>query len=76
MGKETVTLGGITVEQQEVGLVNLAGWIGDDFTSGLLGLAYPSITSAFAGMLSPTPRSVNKNILANESQALIQKKII
>lgn len=41
-----ITLGGLTVPQQEVALVNYAAWVGDDYTSGLLGLGYPAITSA------------------------------
>lgn len=49
MGYETVTLAGITVDKQEVALVNYTYWRGDNITSGLLGLAYPVLTSAFAG---------------------------
>jgi hypothetical protein len=41
-----ITLGGLTVPQQEVALVDYAAWSGDTFTSGLLGLAYPPVTSA------------------------------
>jgi hypothetical protein len=46
MGYAPITLGGLTVPQQQVALVNYAAWIGDDATSGLLGLGYPAITSA------------------------------
>ncbi|KAJ4387873.1 hypothetical protein N0V93_008476 [Gnomoniopsis smithogilvyi] len=49
MGYETVTLAGITVEHQEVALVNYSYWFGDSVTSGLLGLAYPLLTSAYEG---------------------------
>ena len=49
VGYETVNLAGIEVTQQEVALANLAGWEGDGYTSGLTGLAYPAITSAFVG---------------------------
>jgi len=48
MGKETVTLGGITVKDQAFGLATQAGWKGDTFSSGLVGLAFPSITRAFS----------------------------
>lgn len=41
-----ITLGGLTVPRQEVALVNYAAWIGDGYSSGLLGLGYPAITSA------------------------------
>ncbi|KAF2435580.1 acid protease, partial [Tothia fuscella] len=49
MGREDVTLAGITVPQQTVGIVNYAAWMGDEQSSGLVGLAYPSITRAYAG---------------------------
>lgn len=49
LGRENVTLAGITVKDQEVALVNYAYWEGDNVTSGLIGMAYPSLTSAFAG---------------------------
>ena len=42
MGNESVTLAGITVNQ-EVGVVNRAAWNGDSVTSGLVGLAYPAM---------------------------------
>jgi hypothetical protein len=46
MGYAPITLGGITVPNQQVALVDSAAWAGDTFSSGLLGLAYPSATSA------------------------------
>ncbi|MCJ1320011.1 hypothetical protein MMC15_005347 [Xylographa vitiligo] len=49
VGIEKVTLAGITVDNQEVGVVQLAGWSGDGISTGLIGLAFPSITSAYAG---------------------------
>ncbi|KAF7845752.1 hypothetical protein BT93_L0782 [Corymbia citriodora subsp. variegata] len=52
VGYETVTLAGIEVAHQEVALAQLAGWSGDNITSGLVGLAYPSITSAYAGTVA------------------------
>jgi hypothetical protein len=45
MGYAPITLGGLTVPKQQVALVNYAAWIGDDASSGLLGLGYPAITS-------------------------------
>ena len=44
MGYAPITLGGLTVPQQQVALIDYAAWSGDTFTSGLLGVAYPSIT--------------------------------
>lgn len=49
MGYESVTLAGITVPQQEIADVTYAAWYGDGVSSGLVGLAYPSLTSAYAG---------------------------
>jgi hypothetical protein len=48
-GYEDVTIAGITVQKQEVALVNYAYWFGDEETSGLTGLAYPYLTSAYSG---------------------------
>ncbi|KAF5879339.1 putative pepsin (secreted protein) protein [Botrytis fragariae] len=47
-GLVDVTLGGISVNAQ-IATVDTAAWLGDGTTSGLLGLAYPSITAAFNG---------------------------
>ncbi|WYZ37623.1 hypothetical protein EsH8_II_001129 [Colletotrichum jinshuiense] len=49
MGYSDIEVAGITVRQQQVGLANLTYWHGNNFTNGILGLAYPSITSAFTG---------------------------
>lgn len=54
MGYENVTVAGITVENQEVALVNYSYWYGDNVTSGLMGLAYPLLTSAYAGTNTST----------------------
>ncbi|KAJ5123649.1 hypothetical protein N7448_009746 [Penicillium atrosanguineum] len=47
MGTETVTLADITVSA-EVAVVTEAAWEGDGTTSGLTGLAYPALTSAYS----------------------------
>lgn len=49
LGYENVTVAGITVDHQEVALVNYSYWFGDEVTSGLMGLAYPLLTSAYEG---------------------------
>ncbi|KAF7977109.1 hypothetical protein HWV62_4709 [Athelia sp. TMB] len=46
---ETVTVGGLTVTKQEMGVVNSAAWEGDTVNSGLMGLAYPGLTSVYNG---------------------------
>ncbi|KAF7712948.1 Acid protease [Penicillium ucsense] len=47
MGTNQITLAGIEVTQ-EMALVNFAGWNGDGVTSGLTGLAFPALTSAYS----------------------------
>ncbi|KAJ7211719.1 acid protease [Mycena pura] len=42
---DTVTVGGLKVTHQEIGLVSSAAWVGDGISTGLLGLAYPALTS-------------------------------
>jgi hypothetical protein len=49
VGFDTVTVGGLTVTQQEIGLVDKAAWIGDVVNSGLFVLAYPGLTSVYNG---------------------------
>lgn len=47
VGFETITVGGLTVNAQEFGLVNAAAWEGDGVNTGLMGLAYPGLTSVY-----------------------------
>ncbi|KIK51004.1 hypothetical protein GYMLUDRAFT_266014 [Collybiopsis luxurians FD-317 M1] len=49
MAFDTVTVGGMTVPHQELGLVTNAAWLGDGIDTGLMGLASPNLTSAFEG---------------------------
>lgn len=49
MGHEDVTVAGLTAYGQTVALVEIAYWQGDGVTSGLMGLAYPALTSEFSG---------------------------
>lgn len=49
MGYSDITVGNITVQKQQACLANTTYWFGNNFTSGLLGLAYPSITNAYVG---------------------------
>jgi hypothetical protein len=51
MGYADVSCGGVHVSKQQVGLVNSTYWHGNNVTSGILGLAYPSITSGFYGQI-------------------------
>jgi hypothetical protein len=49
MAYEDITLAGITVPGQAVGIVDHSNPMGDGINSGVLGLAYPSLTSAHPG---------------------------
>ena len=44
-GFEDVSIGGLTAQHQRIAIVNYTYWYGDGRTSGLLGLAYPYMTS-------------------------------
>ncbi len=48
-GKEKVTLAGVTVNDQQVAVVEQGKWTGDGVSSGVLGLAFPANTRAFTG---------------------------
>ena len=50
LGLEQVTFAGLTVKDQKIGIVDRAVYNGGG-SSGILGLAFPSLTSAFAGNL-------------------------
>ncbi|KAI1493105.1 aspartic peptidase domain-containing protein [Biscogniauxia mediterranea] len=49
LGYMDVQLANITVLGQEVAIASQGTWHGNNVTSGVLGLAYPSLTSAFLG---------------------------
>lgn len=49
MGYSNLACGGVSVDKQQVGLANSTYWHGNNMTVGILGLAYPSITSAYYG---------------------------
>lgn len=49
MAFETVTMAGITVPRQQFATVDRAAWFGDGSSSGLVGFAYRTLTSAYTG---------------------------
>ncbi|WXC61307.1 hypothetical protein SNK03_007184 [Fusarium graminearum] len=49
MGTSDIACGGVSVSGQQVGLASRAYWHGDNVTVGILGLAYPSLTSGYIG---------------------------
>ncbi|KAM0192782.1 hypothetical protein ACHAPI_008143 [Fusarium lateritium] len=53
VGYEDLTAGGLKVTDQTVGIVNSTNDVGDGLQSGLLGLAYPQLTSAHPSLNYP-----------------------
>lgn len=49
VGFEDITIGGITVPKQKIGIVDRSTDKGDGINSGILGLGYPPLTSAHYG---------------------------
>lgn len=49
MGASDISCGDVNVHNQQVGLANRTYWHGDNVTVGVLGLAYPSLTSGYLG---------------------------
>lgn len=49
VGFDTITVAGLTAKNQTIGLVDSAAWLGDGTSSGLLGFAYPALTSVYSG---------------------------
>jgi hypothetical protein len=45
MGRESFEMGGLTVPEQEFGMVDYAAWFGDGVSSGLIGFAYKQVSS-------------------------------
>ena len=64
VGYEEVTLAGITIQRQEVGIVNKATNPGDGLNSGLVGFGYSALTSAHAG-----------TTVGNDSESLLFNRI-
>ncbi|KAM0415675.1 hypothetical protein ACHAPT_013375 [Fusarium lateritium] len=49
MGVSDISCGTVSVSNQHVGLANRTYWHGDNVTVGVLGLAYPALTSGYLG---------------------------
>ncbi|KAF7344192.1 Acid protease [Mycena venus] len=47
VGFDTVTIGGLSVTHQEIGVPTLTAWEGDGINTGLIGLAFPGLTSVY-----------------------------
>ncbi|KAF5668369.1 peptidase catalytic [Fusarium heterosporum] len=74
---ENLTMGGITVAKQTVGIVNSTNDIGDGLQSGLLGLAYPQLTSAHPGTNYPNDSLItNRSIYNPLMQSMSEQSLI
>jgi hypothetical protein len=49
LGKVNLTVAGLEVKDQLCGLANRTFWFGNNETNGIIGLAYPALTSAYYG---------------------------
>ncbi|KAH8885040.1 acid protease [Thozetella sp. PMI_491] len=49
MGYSDISVGNLTIKKQQVCLANTTYWRGNNITTGLIGLGYPALTSAFTG---------------------------
>lgn len=71
-----MTVAGITARSQQVALVNRAYWNGDEVTSGLMGLAYPLLTSAFKGD-DPTKDSLATQVVYDSIfTTMVKEKLV
>ncbi|KAJ7698060.1 aspartic peptidase domain-containing protein, partial [Mycena rosella] len=62
VGFDTVSVGGLSVSHQEIGLPNVAANKGDNISSGILGLAFPDLTNVF-NITDPSKASVNNTLV-------------
>ncbi|KAJ7214524.1 acid protease [Mycena pura] len=62
VGFDTVKIGALSVRQQELGFPTLTAWEGDGINTGLIGLAFPDLTSVF-NTTDPTQASAANNII-------------
>jgi len=61
VGFDTLTIGGLSVTGQEIGVPTLAAWEGDGINTGLIGLAFPDLTSVY-NTTDPTKASAENQL--------------
>jgi hypothetical protein len=77
VGYEDLTMGGIKVTNQTVGIVNSTNDRGDGLQSGLLGLAYPQLTSAHPGLNYPNDSLIiNRDIYDPFLQTMYKQGLV
>ncbi|KAM0340372.1 hypothetical protein ACHAPU_010508 [Fusarium lateritium] len=74
---ENLTMGGFRVINQTIGIVNSTNDIGDGLQSGLLGLAYPQLTSAHPGTNFPNDSLItNRSIYDPLMQSMLKQGLV
>lgn len=76
VGFDDITVGGLTVPQQEFGVVTKAAWDGDGVTTGLMGLAFPGLTSVFNGSDPDADAAANHAIYNPTFFTAVQKNLV
>ncbi|KAJ7033574.1 acid protease [Mycena alexandri] len=61
VGFDTVQIGGFSVSQQEIAVPTLTAWEGDGVNTGLIGLAFPDLTSVY-NTTDPTKASAENQL--------------
>ncbi|KAJ7204554.1 aspartic peptidase domain-containing protein [Mycena haematopus] len=76
VGFDTVSIGGLSVTHQEIGVPNLAAWEGDGVNTGLAGFAFPGLTSVY-NTTDPTKASAANQLPYNPLflTAVSEKKV-
>ncbi|KAJ7865336.1 acid protease [Mycena olivaceomarginata] len=76
VGFDTVSIGGLSVSHQEIGVPTLTAWEGDGINTGLIGLAFPGLTSVY-NTTDPTKASGANQLPYNPLflSAVSQKKV-
>ncbi|KAE9366755.1 acid protease [Stipitochalara longipes BDJ] len=78
-GLEDVTLGGVTVTNQHIGVVNKSSNFGDGVYVGIVGFGYPSLTSSHNGSIvnaDNTTYSVDANTYNPLFNSMIQQGLV
>ena len=71
-----MTVAGVTVNKQQIALATAAAWAGDGVSSGLVGLAYPSLTSAFGGSNPALDSAGNQDIYSPLFTTMVSQELV
>ncbi|KAF7795767.1 hypothetical protein EIP86_006934 [Pleurotus ostreatoroseus] len=76
VGFDTISVGGLRVAHQEFGLVNKAAWTGDGVNTGILGLAYPELTSVYNGTNPGADGANNRDPYSSFFFSAVKEKVV